>query len=184
MSEKYGIIASFPDTPSFYHAAEKVRDAGYKKWDTYSSFPVHGMPAAQGQPRSKVPVFTFCGGITGFCLGLGMVWFMNAFDYPLIIRGQPFFSPVFPFPIMYELTILLSAFGTLGGMFITICSRNTTARFSIVTSSSRSRGIGSSSPSSHAMANTILSPHASFLRKLVEPTSRRSQPRTSPCVFS
>jgi hypothetical protein len=119
MSEKYGIIASFPDTPSFYHAAEKVRDAGYKKWDTYSSFPVHGMPAAQGQPRSKVPVFTFCGGITGFCLGLGMVWFMNAFDYPLIIRGQPFFSPVFPFPIMYELTILLSAFGTLGGMFIT-----------------------------------------------------------------
>jgi len=62
MSEKYGIIASFPDTPSFYHAAEKVRDAGYKKWDTYSSFPVHGMPAAQGQPRSKVPVFTFCGG--------------------------------------------------------------------------------------------------------------------------
>ena len=119
MSEKYGIIASFPDTPSFYHAAEKVRDAGYKKWDTYSSFPVHGMPAAQGQPRSKVPVFTFCGGITGFCLGLGMVWFMNAFDYPLIIRGQPFFSPVFPFPIMYELTILLSAFGALGGMFIT-----------------------------------------------------------------
>jgi hypothetical protein len=118
MSEKYGIIASFPDTPSLFHAAEKVRDAGYKKWDTYSSFPVHGMPAAQGQPRSKVPIFTFFGGITGFFVGLGMVWFMNAFDYPLIIRGQPYFSPVFPFPIMYELTILLAAFGTLGGMFI------------------------------------------------------------------
>ncbi len=119
MSEKYGIIASFPDTPAFFHAAEKVRDAGYKKWDTYSSFPVHGMPAAQGQPRSKVPVFTFCGGITGFSLGMFIVWFMNAYNYPLIIGGQPFFSPVFPFPIMYELTILLSAFGTLGGMFIT-----------------------------------------------------------------
>jgi hypothetical protein len=119
MSESHGIIASFPDTPSFFHAAEKVRDAGYKKWDTYSSFPVHGMPAAQGQPRSKVPVFTFCGGITGFTLGLTIVWFMNAFDYPLIVGGQPFFSPVFPFPIMYELTILLSAFGTLGGMFLT-----------------------------------------------------------------
>lgn len=119
MSDKYGIIASFTDTPSFFHAAEKVRDAGYKKWDTYSSFPVHGMPEAQGQPRSKVPIFTFVGGITGFSLGLVMVWYMNAFDYPLIIRGQPFFSPVFPFPIMYEMTILLSAFGTLGGMFIT-----------------------------------------------------------------
>ncbi|MEN8863475.1 MAG: DUF3341 domain-containing protein [Lentimonas sp.] len=119
MSESYGIIASYPDTPSFFHAAEKVRDAGYKKWDTYSSFPVHGMPAAQGQPRSKVPVFTFFGGITGFTLGTFIVWFMNAYDYPLIVGGQPFFSPVFPFPIMYELTILLSAFGTLGGMFIT-----------------------------------------------------------------
>jgi hypothetical protein len=118
MSETYGIIASFPDTPSFFHAAEKVRDAGYKKWDTYSSFPVHGMPEAQGQSRSKVPIFTFCGGISGFTLGLAIVWYMNAFDYPLIVGGQPFFSPVFPFPIMYELTILLSAFGTLGGMFI------------------------------------------------------------------
>lgn len=118
MSETYGIIASFPDTPSFFHAAEKVRDAGYKKWDTYSSFPVHGMPEAQGQGRSKVPVFTFCGGITGFLVGMFIVWYMNAYDYPLIVRGQPFFSPVFPFPIMYELTILLGAFGTLGGMFI------------------------------------------------------------------
>ena len=119
MSESYGIIASFPDTPSFFQAAEKVRDAGYKKWDTYSSFPVHGMPEAQGQPRSKVPIFTFLGGITGFALGLTLVWYMNAFNYPLIVGGKPFFSPVYPFPIMYELTILLAAFGTLGGMFIT-----------------------------------------------------------------
>lgn len=118
MSNTHAIIASFPDTPTFFHAAEKVRDAGFKKWDTYSSFPVHGMPAAQGQSRSKVPVFTFVGGFTGFFVGLIMVWYMNAFDYPLIVRGQPFFSPVFPFPIMYELTILLAAFGTLGGMFI------------------------------------------------------------------
>jgi hypothetical protein len=119
MSESHGIIATFPDTPSFFHAAEKVRDAGYKKWDTYSSFPVHGMPAAQGQPRSKVPIFTFCGGICGFTLGTLIVWYMNAYNYPLIVGGKPFFSPVFPFPIMYELTILLSAFGTLGGMFLT-----------------------------------------------------------------
>ena len=119
MAKPHSIIASFPDTPSFFHAAEKVRDAGYKKWDTYSSFPVHGMPDAQGQPRSKVPIFTFCGGLTGFTVGTLIVWFMNAYNYPLIVGGKPFFHPVFPFPIMYELTILLSAFGTLGGMFIT-----------------------------------------------------------------
>ena len=119
MADTHALIASFDDTPSLFHAAEKVRGAGYKKWDTYSSFPVHGMPEAQGLPRSKVPIFTFIGGFTGFFLGLVMVWYMNAFDYPLIVRGQPYFSPVFPFPIMYELTILLASFGTLGGMFIT-----------------------------------------------------------------
>ena len=119
MADSYGIIASFADTSSFYHAAEKVRDAGYKKWDTYSSFPVHGMPEAQGQARSKVPIFTFLGGITGFTVGTLLVWYMNYFDYPLIVGGKPFFSPVFPFPVMYELTILLAAFGTLGGMFLT-----------------------------------------------------------------
>jgi len=118
MSERYGLIASFKDTPSLFHAAEKVRDAGYKKWDTYSSFPVHGMPAAQGQARSKVPIFTFVAGVSGFALGTFIVWYMNAYDYPLIVGGKPFFSPVFPFPIMYELTILLAAFGTLGGMFV------------------------------------------------------------------
>ncbi len=119
MADSYCIIASFADTPTFYHAAEKVRDAGYKKWDTYSSFPVHGMPEAQGQARSKVPIFTFLGGITGFTIGTLLVWYMNYFDYPLIVGGKPFFSPVFPFPVMYELTILLAAFGTLGGMFLT-----------------------------------------------------------------
>ena len=119
MSEEiYGMVASFKDTPSLYHAAEKVRDAGFKHWDTDSSFPIHGMPEAQGQVRSKVPIFTFAGGLTGLTLGTLMVWYMNAFDYPLIVGGYPFFSPVFPFPIMYELTILLAAFGTLGGMFI------------------------------------------------------------------
>lgn len=119
MDKNFGIMASFSDVPSLFSAAEKVRDAGYKVWDTYSSFPVHGMPAAQGQPRSKVPVFTFLGGLTGFTLGTAMVWYMNAYDYPLIVGGMPYFHPVFPFPIMYELTILLAAFGTLGGMFIT-----------------------------------------------------------------
>ncbi|MFP4166070.1 MAG: DUF3341 domain-containing protein [Opitutales bacterium] len=119
MPETFGIIASFPDAPSLFHAAEKVRDAGYRKWDTYSSYPIHGMPEAQGQPRSKVPIFTFLGGFLGFFGGAIMVWYMNAFDYPLIVGGKPFFSPVFPFPIMYEMTILLAAFGSLAGMFIT-----------------------------------------------------------------
>jgi hypothetical protein len=42
---------------------------------------------------------------------------MNGFDYRLTVGGKPFFSPLFAFPVSYELTILFTAFATIGGMF-------------------------------------------------------------------
>ncbi len=32
----------FATPADIYHAAEKVRDAGYEKWDVYAPFPIHG----------------------------------------------------------------------------------------------------------------------------------------------
>jgi Protein of unknown function (DUF3341). len=46
-----------------------------------------------------------------------MIFFTGAVDYPLIVGGKPFFSPMFAFPVAYELTILFCAFATIGGMF-------------------------------------------------------------------
>lgn len=115
----YGAIARFETTPEVYEAAKKVRDAGFKNWDVFTPFPVHGLDQAMGLKRSIVPRFTLAGGCTGFFTGMLIVWFMNAYDYPLIVGGKPFFSPIFPFPVFYELTILLGAFGTLFGMFYT-----------------------------------------------------------------
>jgi hypothetical protein len=79
---------------------------------------MHGLDKAMGLKRSKIPFLTFLGGLTGLLLGIAIVWYMNAYDYALIIGGKPFFSPIFPFPIFYELTILLAAFGTFSGMFL------------------------------------------------------------------
>jgi hypothetical protein len=45
-----------------------------------------------------------------------MIWYMNAYDYPIVVGGKPLFSPIFSFPVAYELTILLGAFGSLLGM--------------------------------------------------------------------
>ncbi|MGA1205566.1 MAG: DUF3341 domain-containing protein [Opitutales bacterium] len=119
MSKQYGYLALFESAPTVYHAAQSVREAGFKKWDVFTPFPVHGLDGAMGLHRSKVPVFTLCGGVIGFFTGMFLAWYMGQFDYPLIVGGKPFFSPIFPFPVAYELTILLAAFGTLGGMFIT-----------------------------------------------------------------
>ena len=115
-AQPHGLIATFETPGALMHAAEHVRDAGYKFWDCITPFPVHGLDAAMGVKRSKVPRFSLVGGITGFTTGMSMIWFMNAFDYPLIVGGKPYFSPMFAFPVSYELTILFTAFATIGGM--------------------------------------------------------------------
>ena len=112
----YGIIAEFDTPADTMHAAEKVRDGGFRKWDVFSPFPVHGMDKAMGLKNSKVGWFAFIGGVTGYTSGMLMIWFMNMLDYPIVIGGKPMFSPYSAFPPSYELTILLGSFGSLFGM--------------------------------------------------------------------
>jgi len=114
----YGLIATFDDVPTVYHAAEQVRDAGYRNWDCISPMPIHGMDKAMGLRRSIVPRISLAGGITGLCTGMSMIYFADSYIYPLIVGGKPLFSPMFAFPVSYELTILFTAFATIIGMFV------------------------------------------------------------------
>jgi len=114
----HGLIAMFETTPEVVRAAEKVREAGYKFWDVHSPLPIHGIDRAMGTKRSRVPRISLAGGITGFCTGMTMIWYTDGFDYKLTVGGKPFFSPLFAFPVSYELTILFTAFATIIGMFI------------------------------------------------------------------
>jgi ActD protein len=113
----YGLIAIFETPAEIYAAAKQVRDAGYQNWDCITPCPIHGLDQAMGLRRSIVPRYSLTGGITGFCTGMSMIWYMNGFDYTLTVGGKPFFSPLFAFPVSYELTILFTAFATIGGMF-------------------------------------------------------------------
>ncbi len=115
-SSSHGLIATFDTVPDVYRAAEQVRDAGYKFWDCITPFPIHGLDKAMGLRRSIVPRFSFIGGLVGFTTGMSLIWWTGAVDYPLIVGGKPFFSPMFAFPVSYELTILFTAFATIGGM--------------------------------------------------------------------
>jgi hypothetical protein len=115
-SKIYGIMAEYKTPADAMHAAEKVRDAGFRRWDVFTPFPVHGMDKAMGMKNSKVGWFSFIGGVTGYTSGMLMIWFLNAIDYPILIGGKPMFSPFSAFPPSYELTILLGAFGAIGGM--------------------------------------------------------------------
>ncbi len=115
---RYGLVAVFDKPGTIMKAAERVRDAGFKNWDVITPFPVHGMDQAMGMGRSRVPTFALIGGTCGFFGGMLMIYFMNYVDYPLIVHGRPYFSPLSSFPVSYELTILLAAFGSIIGMFL------------------------------------------------------------------
>ena len=111
------LLAEFDTPGECMHAAEKLRDAGYTVFDTHTPFPVHGMDAAMGMKDSKLGAIVFPIGLTGTTLAFLMMWWMNGVDYPIIIGGKPPYSLPSMIPIMFELTILLSAFGTVFGMF-------------------------------------------------------------------
>ena len=117
-AQTHGLIAHFETTRELYHAAEQVRDAGYRNWDCITPFPVHGLDKAMGLRRSIVPRISLAGGVTGFCTGMLLIWWTGAVDYPISVGGKPMFSPMFAFPVAYELTILFTAFATLIGMFL------------------------------------------------------------------
>ncbi|MBK6749910.1 MAG: DUF3341 domain-containing protein [Pyrinomonadaceae bacterium] len=112
----YGIMAEFDTATELVDAAREARDAGYTKTDAFSPFPLHEIDEALGIKRSILPYLIFAGGLTGLLSGLGLVYFVHVFDYPIIVGGRPHFSlPAF-IPPMYELTILFSAAVAVFGM--------------------------------------------------------------------
>ena len=114
----HGYLAEFDSVKDLYHAAEQVRDAGYQRWDVHSPFPIHGMNEAMGVQRSKLPYIVFFGGLTGFTTAFLLQYLTQVVIYPTVVQAKPLNIWAIPswFPVMFELTILFSAFTTLFGI--------------------------------------------------------------------
>jgi hypothetical protein len=113
----FALLTEFESPSQFMHACEKVRDAGFKHWDAHSPFPVHGMDDAMGIRGTRLPWLVLVGGLSGLSLGALMQWWMNAVDYPYMISGKPMFGLPAAVPVIFELTVLLSAFACFFGMW-------------------------------------------------------------------
>ena len=114
----HGLGAEFPSAAALLHAAEKIHALGFRRWDVYSPFPIHGMDHAMGFKRSRVSLFSLLGGITGLSTAFALIYYTSAINYPLIVQGKPYFALEPSLPIFFELTILLTAFGTVLGLLL------------------------------------------------------------------
>lgn len=116
LPQLYGLVAEFENETDILTAARRVREAGYRRMDAYTPFPVHGLAHAIGFSDWLLPWIIFFGGVTGALAGAALQTWTLAYDYPWNVGGRPLISwPQF-IPITFELTILLAAFGAVFGM--------------------------------------------------------------------
>lgn len=114
----FSYLAEYATPEALTEACKAVRDAGYKKWDAYTPFPVHGLDPAMGIRPTILPWIVLGAGLTGMLFGLGLAVGLNAWDYPWIISGKPLLSiPAFV-PPAFETTILFSALTAFGACLV------------------------------------------------------------------
>ena len=115
------VLAEFPTAEALLEGTRRMREKGWKGLDTHTPYPVHGIEAALGLGRAKIPTIVLGGAVAGALLGYGMMFFMNAVDFPINVGNRPPHSPLAFIPITFELAVLLggtSAFlGSLFGLF-------------------------------------------------------------------
>ncbi len=117
-SKIWGAVAQFENPKELVDAVDTIRASGYKVVEAWSPFPIHGMEKHLGLGGSKVPWITLCGGLTGLTIAVLLQWLTGGVDYPVVIGGKPLFAIEPSVPIMFELTILLSALSTFAGLMI------------------------------------------------------------------
>lgn len=113
----WAILAEFDTPADLMHAASTTRDAGYRKFDCHSPFPIHGMDDAMGLKRSSVGYIVGIMAIIGATVGFFLQTWVTTSAYPLVISGKPLFSWQAYIIITFALFVLFGAFGAVFGMF-------------------------------------------------------------------
>jgi hypothetical protein len=105
----YGLLAEFDNPTDLVAAAHRTREAGYKRVEAYTPFPVEELTEALPVRRSKLPLVILIGGLVGGVGGYYMQYYANVIGYPLNIGGRPLHSWPSFIPVTFEMTILAAA---------------------------------------------------------------------------
>ena len=112
----YGLLAEFNTPRELVRATEAAREAGYRRMECYTPYPVEETATALNCHKTSVPLVCLIGGILGLVTAYMMETWISVWAYPLNIGGRPLFSwAAFIIP-GYEWTILFSGLAAGFGM--------------------------------------------------------------------
>ena len=111
----YGLMAEFDSSTALVAAARRAREAGYRKMDAYSPFPIEELSEVLHH-RDRLPLVVLIGGIVGGASGFLFQYWASAIDYPINVGGRPLLSWPSFIPVTFEMTILVAAFAAVLGM--------------------------------------------------------------------
>src|SRR5271156_3714954 len=115
-SPSYGLMAEFDSAQKLVAAAHKTHEAGYKKIDAYSPFPIEGLAEAIGFHKNRVALVVLIGGLIGGLSGYLLQYWISAVSYPINVGGKPYHSwPAF-IVVTFEMTILFGGISAVFGM--------------------------------------------------------------------
>lgn len=112
----YGLLAEFETPEQILEAAKKARGEGYRDFEAYSPFPVHGLADAVDREDHRVKWIIFLSGVVGALSGYGLQYWVSVIAYPHNVGGKPLHSwPAF-IPVTFECMVLFASFGAVIGM--------------------------------------------------------------------
>ena len=117
MARPFAMCGRFETPAQIFHACEELKAAGYRNFDAHTPFPVHGLEKAMGLKPSRLPFIVLICAAGGFSLALWLQTWTHLYFYPQNISGKPLFAFPAMVPILFELTVLFSAFGAFFGMW-------------------------------------------------------------------
>lgn len=112
----FGVLAEFDGPDELVAASRRVHEAGYKRFESYSPFPIHGLAEAMGFAKTRLPMIVLMGGITGAIAGYALPYWVSAIEYPLNVGGRPYNSWPSFIPVIFEMTVLFAALAAVLGM--------------------------------------------------------------------
>jgi Protein of unknown function (DUF3341) len=103
----YGLMAEFETAGELVAAARRTREAGFRKFDAYTPYPIHELDEAMDLRDNRVSLFTLIGGLIGCIGGFSLASWVEGVALPLNIGGRPLISAPMYIPITFECTVLI-----------------------------------------------------------------------------